>query len=68
MKVLLDIKDSRAIHLLAILERLPYVKALQLTDAKAELMWDIRKAVEEMKLIRAGKKDAQNAEDFLNAL
>jgi hypothetical protein len=28
----------------------------------------IREAVEEMKLIRAGKKKARNAEDFLNKL
>jgi hypothetical protein len=31
-------------------------------------MSEIKEAVEEMKLIRAGKKKARNAEDFLNEL
>ncbi|WP_209329138.1 hypothetical protein [Lunatimonas salinarum] len=68
MKVLLDIKDNKALHLLEVLKGPPYVKTKQLTDAKAQLMSEIREAVEEMKLIRAGKKQARDAEDFLNEL
>lgn len=51
-----------------LLHSLSYVKAKPLTDTKAELFGEIREAVEEMKLIRAGKKKARNAEDFLNEL
>ncbi len=51
-----------------VLKSISYVKAKTLTDAKALLMKEIREAVEEMKLIRAGKKKARNAEDFLNDL
>ena len=43
-------------------------KAKQLADIKAQLMSEIREAVEEVKLIRAGKKEARDAEDFLNEL
>ena len=68
MKILLDIKDSQAIHLMEVLKSLPYVKAKQLTEAEAQLMSEIREAVEELKLIREGKKQARNAEDFLNEL
>lgn len=68
MKVLLEIKDNKAQHLLEVLKGLPYVKAKQLTDAKAQLMSEIREAVEEMKQIKAGKKQARDAEDFLNEL
>ncbi len=68
MKVLLDIKDSKASSLLEVLSSLPYVKTILLTDNKALLMKEIKEAVEEMKLIRAGKKKARNAEDFLNEL
>jgi hypothetical protein len=68
MKVLLDIKDSKAMHLLEVLKELPYVKTKQLTDTKAQLMSEIREAVEEMKQIRTGKKQARDAEDFLNEL
>lgn len=68
MKILLDIKDNKALHLLEVLKGLPYVKTRQLTDAKAQLMSEIREAVEDMKQIRAGKKKARDAEDFLSEL
>ena len=68
MKVLLDIKDSRAISLIDVLKSLSYVKVKLISDEKALLMSEIREAVEEMKLIRAGKKKSRNAEDFLNEL
>lgn len=68
MKVLLDIPDSKAASLLEVLKSISYVKAKPLTDTKAQLLEEIREAVQEMKLIRAGKKKARNAEDFLNEL
>ena len=68
MKVLLDIPDDKAFSLLEVLRSISYVKAKPLTDTKALLMEEIREAVEEMKLIRNGKKKARNAEDFLNEL
>ena len=68
MKVLSDIQDDKASSLMEVLESLPYVETKQLTDTKAELMSDIREAVEEMKLIIAGKKQARDVEDFLNEL
>jgi hypothetical protein len=68
MKVLLDIKDSKAVHLMEILKSLSYVKATTLTNDKALLMVEMKEAVEEMKLVRTGKKKARNAEDFINQL
>jgi hypothetical protein len=68
MKILLDIPDKKALSLMEVLNSISYVKAKPLTDVKAKLMEEIRDAVEEMKLIRAGKKTARNAEDFLNEL
>ena len=68
MKVLLDIKDSKATHLMEVLKSLPYVKAKQLTETKAQLLNELSEAVEEIKLIREGKKEARNVEDFLNEL
>jgi len=68
MKVLLDIKDSKAIALLDVLNSLPYVKTIPLTEDKALLMQEIKEAVEEMKHIKARTKKARNAEDFLNEL
>lgn len=37
-------------------------------NGKNEIRAGIKEAVEEMKLIKAGKKKARNAEDFLNGL
>ena len=68
MKVILDIPDNKAFSLLEVLRSISYVKAKPITDAKALLMEEIREAVEEMRLIKAGKKQARNAEDFLNEL
>lgn len=68
MKILLDIPDNKSASLMDVLRSIHYVKAKPLTDEKALLLEEIREAVIEMKLIRAGKKKARNAEEFLNEL
>lgn len=68
MKVLLDIPDNKASSFMDVFKSISYIKAQPLTEAKAQLMVEIKEAVEEMKLIRTGKKKARNAEDFLNEL
>ena len=68
MKVLLDIPDDKASSLMDVLRSISYLKTKPLTETKAQLVEEIREAVEEMKLIRAGEKKARNAEDFLNEL
>ena len=68
MKILLNIPDDKASSLLDVLKSISYVKARPLTDAKAKLIVELRDAVEEMKMIRSGKKKVRNAESFLNEL
>ncbi len=68
MKVLLDIKDNKVDFVMELLNSLSFVKAKPLTPHKAEVMESIKNAVEEMKLIKAGKKKARNAEDLFNEL
>jgi hypothetical protein len=68
MKILIDVPDSKASSLLEVLQSISFVKTKLLTDEKAQLLADVREAVEEMKFIRAGKKQARDAEDFLNEL
>ncbi|HRK26505.1 MAG TPA: hypothetical protein PK239_04360 [Chitinophagales bacterium] len=68
MKVLLDIKDSKAQSLLKVLKSLPYVKVKPLTDAKAKTLDDIKKAVEELNMIQKGKLTGINLQDLLNDL
>jgi hypothetical protein len=68
MKILLDIPDSMASSLMEVLKSIPRIKAHPITEAKAQLIVEIKEAVDEMKLIRMGKKKAHNAKDFLNEL
>ena len=50
------------------LKSLPYVETKEISDEKSKLMTEIWEAAEEVKLIREGKKEARDAEDFLNEL
>jgi hypothetical protein len=68
MKILLEIPDERAVSLMDVLKSISYVKEKPLTEAKAKLLSEMKDAVDEIKLIKAGKKTARNAEDFLNEL
>jgi hypothetical protein len=68
MKILIDIPDAKASSLLELLRQISDIKAKPFTDNKALLMSELREAVEEMKLIRAGKKKARDIEEFLNEL
>jgi len=68
MKVLLDIKDNKAHHLMEVLKGLSYVKAKTLTPYKAKVLEDVKEAVEEMNLISQGKLKARDAEELFNEL
>jgi len=68
MKILVEIADDKAASFLEVLQGISFIKFQPLTNAKSELISEIREAVEEMKLISAGKKKVRDAEDFLNEL
>ena len=68
MKVILDIKDSKAPFVMELLESLSFVKAKPLSPYKAKILEDVKEAVEEMKLIKKKKLKARNAEDLFYEL
>ena len=68
MKVLLDIKDSKAQFVMELLHNFSFVKTKELTPYKSEVLEGIKEAVEEMKLIKAGKLKGRNAEDLFHEL
>ncbi len=68
MRVLLDIKDNKAMHLLEVLKGLSYVKTKTISDEKALHIEEIKEAVENLKLVRQGKLKARPAKDLLNEL
>ncbi|MCX6186956.1 MAG: hypothetical protein NTU43_08175 [Bacteroidetes bacterium] len=68
MKVLLDIKDSKALYLLEVLKGLSYVKTTPISNEKALLMEEIKEAVDNLKLVKTGKLKARSAKELLNEL
>ena len=68
MKVILDIKDSKSDFIMELLKNFSFVKAKPLTPYKAKVLEGIKKSVEEMSLIKAGKLKGIAAEDLLNEL
>ena len=62
MKLVIEVKDSKAEFLLELLRSLPFVKSSTISNEKDEVLDSVRKAVEEMKLVKAGqlKPDPMN--------
>lgn len=68
MKVLLDIKDHKAAFVLELLGNLSFVKIKALTNEKAQLVEEIREAVENLNLVRTGKQEARPARELLDEI
>ena len=68
MKVILDIKDDKAAFFMELIKNFSFVKAQPLTPYKEEVMNSLKDAVEEVNLVKAGRKQAQPLSDFLNEL
>lgn len=68
MRVLLDIKDNKALHLLEVLKGLSYVKTKTISDEKALLIEEIKEAVENLALVKQGKLKLKSARDLYNEL
>jgi hypothetical protein len=68
MRVLLDIKDAHALHLLEVLKSLPYVKTTTLTEEKAQLLEDLKESVDTLNQVKKGKIKLKSARDLFNEL
>ena len=68
MKILLDIKDSKAHSLLEVLKGLNYVKTKPLNDEKAQLVEELKDAVMQVRLAKKGKVKLKSMDEFLNEL
>jgi len=68
MKILLDIKDSKVSFVLELLNNFSFVKIQKINNTKVDILNNLSEAVEEMNQIKAGKKQARNAEEFINEL
>lgn len=69
MKVILDIKDSKADFIMELLNGFSaYVKAQPLTPAKAKVIEDLAGSAKEVELHKQGKIKLKSAEEFLDEL
>jgi hypothetical protein len=68
MKVLLDIKDSKADFVMELLHNLSFVRTKKLTAKKELFLKELEEAVEEVKLAKQGKIKLKSAKEFLDEL
>ena len=68
MKLLLEINDSQAAFFMEMLKNFSFVKTTQLTEAKADLLKDLKDSVDEIRLAKQGKIKLQSAKDLLDEL
>lgn len=68
MKVILDIKDSKADFVMELLRSLSFVKAEPISPAKAKFIKELKASVEEVVLAKRGKIKLKTAEELLNEL
>lgn len=68
MKVLLDIKDSKADFVMELLENLSFVKAEAISTSKACCLKDFKAAIDEVELAKQGKVKLRTAEQLFDEL
>ena len=68
MKVVLEIQEDKADAFMEVIESIPFVKVKRKASKKEKLIREIEEAVEEMILIKAGKKKGRDAKEFLKEL
>lgn len=72
MRLVLNIRDDKAGFLLELLRNFPFVTTEEITDSaertEAQILEDLREALEEVKLAKAGRIELQSARAFLDEL
>ena len=68
MKLVVDVKDSKANFVKELLDSLPFVKTKTITPAKAKFLEELRESICEVALAKKGKTKLQSAREFLNEL
>jgi len=68
MKVLLDIRENKALFLMELLSSFSFVKVQPITNEKALLLQEIKESVDNLNLVKQGKIAARPAKELLNEI
>ncbi|MEI6059542.1 MAG: hypothetical protein WCR72_02485 [Bacteroidota bacterium] len=68
MKVLLEIPDHKAAFFMELLNSFSFVKAQTISPEKAQLLTELKEAVDNMNLVKEGKLKARSAKELLHEL
>ena len=68
MKVLVEVEDNKGEFILELLNNFSFAEAKSISPAKAQLIEEIKEAVENLNLATQGKLKARPAKDLLNEL
>jgi hypothetical protein len=68
MKVILDIKDDKYDSVIKMLKQFSFIKVTPVTPHKAQILKDLKEAVENLNLVKQGKLKARPAKDLLDEL
>lgn len=68
MKVLLEIPDNKAAFFMELLNSFSFVKAKTISMEKAQVLLDLKEAVETLNLVKEGKMKAKPAKELLHEI
>jgi hypothetical protein len=68
MKVLVEVKDNKGEFILELLNNFSFVKAKTISPANAQLLEELKEAIENLNQVKQGKMKARSAKDLLNEL
>jgi hypothetical protein len=68
MRVLLDIKDNKARHLMEVFKDLSYVKTKTISNEKALLIEELKEGIENLNLAKQGKLALKTARELYDEL
>ena len=68
MKLIVEVKDNKAAFLVELLKSFSFVKTQTISPAKAQVLEEIKEAVENLNQVKAGKSRAKDARQLLNEL
>jgi len=68
MKVILEIPDNKAAFFMEVLKSFSFVKARPISPEKAQVLLELKEAVENLNMVKEGKLKARPAKELLHEL